>query len=239
MNKYRWLPDTPDHRDMLYTIGKGVRSILPDYISPLGTNNRVENQGTLGSCTGNAVTSMIEIKLGLDRELSRMFAYYNGRSRENTAYIDSGCQIRSVIKAATKLGICSETTWPYKVQSFNKYPSQEAYVDALKLVEQIKKAKLKYLRVLELDELLRCLATIGPVAFGFAVPASFESLPKNGLLKLPKKKEPSLGGHAVLAVGYDMKKETRLYFKSCIMKMKKQGEFSHTNVIERRNYDKR
>ena len=50
-----------------------------------------------------------------------------------------------------------------------------------------------------------CLAEGFPFVFGFTVYDSFESnaVDKTGKLNMPKKSEKIVGGHAVLAVGYD------------------------------------
>ena len=51
----------------------------------------------------------------------------------------------------------------------------------------------------------QCLAEGYPFVFGFSVYESFESpaVAKSGKLNLPKAGEKQLGGHAVMAVGYD------------------------------------
>ena len=50
-----------------------------------------------------------------------------------------------------------------------------------------------------------CLASGLPFVFGFTVYESFYSRDTavNGMMKWPEKTERSLGGHAVMAVGYD------------------------------------
>jgi C1A family cysteine protease len=50
-----------------------------------------------------------------------------------------------------------------------------------------------------------CLAEGFPFVFGFSVYDGFESqqMAKTGVLDMPKKGEQMVGGHAVLAVGYD------------------------------------
>ena len=57
----------------------------------------------------------------------------------------------------------------------------------------------------ELSQLRGCLAAGFPFVFGFSVYEAFESdaVAKNGRVPMPKAKEKMLGGHAVLAVGYD------------------------------------
>ena len=56
-----------------------------------------------------------------------------------------------------------------------------------------------------LDQLKGCLAAGYPIVFGFSVYESFETqaVAKTGKVPMPKSKEKQLGGHAVLAVGYD------------------------------------
>ena len=50
-----------------------------------------------------------------------------------------------------------------------------------------------------------CLAGGFPFVFGFTVYESFESkaVAKSGVLNLPKRKEKVVGGHAVMAAGYN------------------------------------
>ncbi len=62
-----------------------------------------------------------------------------------------------------------------------------------------------YHRIITLDEMRTCLAEGFPFVFGFTVYESFESqaVAKTGTVNMPQKGEKSLGGHAVLAVGYD------------------------------------
>ena len=56
-----------------------------------------------------------------------------------------------------------------------------------------------------LSQFKGCLADGYPFVFGFTVYETFESaeVGRTGVLKMPKPKEGVVGGHAVLAVGYD------------------------------------
>ncbi len=60
-------------------------------------------------------------------------------------------------------------------------------------------------RILTLDEMRTCLAEGFPFVFGFMVYESFQTqkVDQTGTVPMPKPKEQALGGHAVLAVGYD------------------------------------
>jgi C1A family cysteine protease len=184
-----------------------VRGLVP-VVDRIGLLNPIENQGDLGSCTGNASTSMLEIKLGYTLPLSRLMAYYNGRVIDGTTKSDDGAQIRSVIKGLMQNGVADEIVWPYNVKRFAAKPSPKAVAQAIsKTHADVKKAKFGYCRVNTLDELLNSIEKGNTVTFGFMVPESINKLPKSGLLSLPKNAEVSLGGHAVLAVGYDRTKK--------------------------------
>lgn len=202
VRRYTWCPDVPDHRDIIFKL---KASTLPDKVDIIGKDNPIEDQGNLGSCTGNSSTSMLEIKLGT-QGLSRLFAYYSGRLIEGTVNQDSGCQIRDVIKGLMQYGVAQETVWPYTISKFKTKPSTKAYTDAQQIIAQITAAGLQYQRVTCLEDLLHSLSLGNPVTFGFSVPQSFENLPKSGVLAMPKKKEAMIGGHAVVAVGYDSTK---------------------------------
>ena len=57
--------------------------------------------------------------------------------------------------------------------------------------------------------MLNCLAEGFPFVFGFTVYESFESIKvaQTGQVPMPKKSERALGGHAVMAAGYDQKQK--------------------------------
>ena len=195
--KYAWIPDLPDHRDMLFTASGLVR---PLFIDRLGMSNPVEDQGHLGSCTGQATTSLVEITLGTP-PLSRLMAYYLGRVIESTVKQDAGCAIRDVIKGISKQGIAEESTWPYDIAKFKRKPLKAAFTEAAKLVPKI----ARYERIQVLEYLKQALAEGKPVVFGFSVPAFFQeaSIASTGWCPVPVSTDKIIGGHAVLAVGYD------------------------------------
>ncbi len=160
----------------------------------------------LGSCTGNAIAGAVEFDLlkqqKEDFTPSRLFIYYNEREMEGSIDEDAGAMIRDGIKSVAKLGVCSETEWPYDVNKFTEKPSEQCYNDALKTRAQ------SYSRVSRsLNQMKGCLSSGYPFIFGFSVYESFESddVTKTGIVPMPgpASKDSFLGGHAVLAVGYD------------------------------------
>ncbi len=61
-----------------------------------------------------------------------------------------------------------------------------------------------------LNEVKLALSKGIPVVFGFNEPLSFFNTPKSGIMAMPKTDEPRLGGHAVIAVGFDDEKKALL-----------------------------
>lgn len=204
MQKYSWKPDIPDGRDFYFKASAKPKA-LPKFVPRIGMGNQIEDQGQLGSCTGNSSTSALEIVLKADVQYSRLMAYYNARVIDGTVNQDAGAYIRSAIKGLVKTGVSTEPTWPYKVKKFKTKPSAAAFKEAKELITGV---KLKYARVESLQALKEALSKGIPVVFGFAVPESFENLSGSYVLKLPKAKEAFLGGHAVVAVGYDDRPKT-------------------------------
>jgi C1A family cysteine protease len=200
---YGWLPDRPDQRDRLYAAIAAPPKKLPPSVDLRAQCSPVENQGDLGSCTANALVGNLEFlekKSGKPAtDLSRLFIYYNERAMEGTINEDSGAMIRDGVKSLVKLGVCSEKKWPYNVAKFTAKPPAACFKEALN--HQV----ISYHRILTLQDMRNCLAEGYPFVFGFTVYTAFESqaVAKSGKLDLPKPSEKALGGHAVMAVGYD------------------------------------
>jgi len=202
-NRFGWIPDIPDQRDYLLKTILRVPAKLPRKMDLRPLCSKVEDQGQLGSCTANALAGALEFLEIKDKvyfkDFSRLFIYYNERAMEHTINSDSGAMLRDGIKTLAKQGVCSEGKWPYVISKFKVKPTASCYKEALD--HQI----TSYHRILTLDEMRACLAAGFPFVFGFMVYESFESqaVARTGVVNMPKKNEQALGGHAVLAVGYD------------------------------------
>jgi len=201
---YGWAPDLPDHRDFAYAAPAALLPKLPKKVDLREQCPPIYDQGQLGSCTANAIAGAFQF--GLTKQNahsftpSRLFIYYNERVMEHTVPIDSGAQIRDGIKSVDKQGACPEKKWPYVISKFTKKPSVLCYEQGLKY------QLLSYQRVpTDINYLLGCLAEGYPFVFGFSVYESFESaeVAKTGVVPMPTINEQMVGGHAVLAVGYD------------------------------------
>jgi C1A family cysteine protease len=200
--KYGWIRDAPDARDFLF---KNIQKIvaIPAKVDLRPGCSPVEDQGRLGSCTANALAGALEFLELKDKmklvNLSRLFIYFNERVIEGNVDSDSGAQLRDGIKVLAKLGVCPESEWKYVISKFKLKPPQPVFADALR--HKI----LSYYRIQTLDEMKNCLANDHPFVFGFVVFESFESsdVAHTGNVGMPKEGEKILGGHAVVAVGYD------------------------------------
>ncbi|MBU0634282.1 MAG: C1 family peptidase, partial [Candidatus Omnitrophica bacterium] len=78
------------------------------------------------------------------------------------------------------------------------------------------------------SEMLICLAQGYPFVFGFTVYESFEAkkVSRTGIVNMPKRTERAIGGHAVLAVGYDQNEKRILVRNSWGNKWGQNGYFT-------------
>jgi len=201
--KYHWARDKPDHRDHLFT---AVPTVAPASIDLRTYASPIEDQGQLGSCTGNAIAGAIELidkKAGKQLDVSRLFIYYEERVLEGSVNYDAGAYIRDGIKVCYTKGAPLETLWPYNVRKWASKPTTAAYTDALK------RKVTGYQRCVNFAAVKNALALGNPVVIGFDVYESFEQgawqlANGSGLMPYPNvNSEQLLGGHAVLIVGYN------------------------------------
>lgn len=231
--RYGWLPDLPDSRDLAYkTVLPKVKLPekvdLSPFCSPVEDQGRL-GSCTANACAGNL--ELLECKginpvpqaspaiSWIDRfkamfgvppkanpllanqykDVSRLFIYYNARKLIGTENQDSGAFIRDCMKTLAREGHCLEVLWPYNTDRFTERPSFRAYQDASKHTIMV------YMRLLSLNEILTCLADGYPVIVGITIYESFESdnVKNTGIVDMPKPGERTLGGHAVMIVGYD------------------------------------
>ena len=202
---YGWVRDLPDDRDFVY----GAPLVrfpqgLPRSVDLRSECPPVYDQGQLGSCTGNGIAGAIEFDQRKQRTKeftpSRLFIYYNEKVIEGTVSQDAGAQIRDGIKSVAKVGAPPESDWPYNIAKFAVRPPPKAYRDSKQDLVSA------YSRVVQdVTQMRGCLAEGYPFVFGFTVYQSFESetVARTGLVPMPGTGEAVLGGHCVVAVGYD------------------------------------
>ena len=200
-SRYHWIKDKPDPRDHIFQ-AVPLKAIPPSidlrqWCSP------IEDQGYLGSCTGNAIAGQIELidrKNNKNLDVSRLFIYYQERVYENTVRWDAGAYIRDGLKAVNQVGAPLETLWPYIESKFAVKPTTAAYTDAAR------RKVTGYAKCTNFTSVKNALAAGNPVTVGFYVYESFEwaQNTNTGVMPYPNTaREAFLGGHAVCLVGYD------------------------------------
>lgn len=202
-----WRPDIADIRDFTFSIEgpEKVRYPVPDITDLRMFCLPVRDQGNLGSCTAQSVGGLCEHLLHgkqIDYPTAPLFLYYCTRSLEHTIESDSGATLRTTMKAVRSFGISSEGEWPYVIEKFRDKPKTKAYEEAKR------HQSIYYQRVNQtIFDMQYLLAQGYPFVFGFSVYESFADIEDHkNIAQLPKNSETLLGGHAVMAVGYNVPK---------------------------------
>jgi len=219
-----WLPDYPDFRDYtieheiikpgLQKIGlepeKAEKLTLPSHVDLRAWCSPIENQGNLGSCTAHAGVGLLEYferrAFGKHIDASRLFLYKTTRNLLHWTG-DTGAFIRTTMGAMVLFGVPPEEYWPYTTAKpdFDKEPPAFCYAFAQNY------QAVRYLRLdppgitpsTLLSRIKLFLAYKWPSMFGFTVYRSIHQAYTTGKIPYPCRGERILGGHAVVAVGYD------------------------------------
>ncbi len=239
MAKLGWLPDYPDFRDftpdvdvvsqklqlsgethsikeMLTDVGVGkpVKTGLATKVDLRSWCSAVEDQGALGSCTANAGVGILEYferrAFGSYTNASRLFLYKATRNLLGWTG-DTGAYLRSTMGALVLFGVPPENYWPYDIAKFDEEPTSFLYAFA-KNFQTISYYRLDPPGTAPATLLTRIktyLAAGLPQMFGFTVYSSYSQANKTGAIPFPVTKESVVGGHAVVAVGYDDKKKIK------------------------------
>jgi C1A family cysteine protease len=216
-----WRRDLPDFRDYTPTADK-IKEILdqsepmkraddkmPKFADLREWCSPIEDQDWVRSCTACAGMGVIEYfqrrAFGKHIDGSRMFLYKVTRNLIGDKG-DSGAFLRDTMKAMVLFGVPPEEYWPYIPEKFEDEPPAFCYAFA---------QNYKAMRFFRLDppgaetkDILantkKFVASHLPVMFGFS---TFSSMPKRydgrSDIPVPTKGEKMLGGHAVVAVGFD------------------------------------
>lgn len=171
----------------------------------------IEDQGQLGSCTAHAGVGLYEYferrAFGKYIDGSRLFLYKVTRNILGWQG-DDGAYLRTTMGAMAMFGIVPEKYWPYAESKFNDEPSAFLYSYA-----QSFQALLYYRLDVQgvtndhlLEKIKQSLRMGLPLIFGFTCYTSLDTA-DDGNIPFPDSKEEVEGGHAVMAVGFDDKKE--------------------------------
>ena len=228
-----WLPDYPDFRDhtmeldyvptqlktlgqrdsvktMLSKIGvtKAAKVAIPASVDLRPWFSPIENQGSLGSCTANAGVGLVEYferrSYGKYIDASRLFLYKASRNMLHWTG-DTGAFLRTTMGALVLFGVPPEEYWPYVIADFDKEPSAFCFAFAQSF-QAITYYRLDPPGVTKPDLLNRIKTNLAaglPSMFGFTVYNSYTQASTTGKIPYPTAGDRVIGGHAVVAAGYD------------------------------------
>ena len=228
-----WLPDYPDYRDytvekdqvaprlirlgqkesvkaMLTKVGiaEPAKLSIPPSVDLRAWCAPIENQGALGSCTANAGVGLMEYyerrAFGRHIDASRLFLYKATRNLLHWTG-DRGAFLRSTMAAMVLFGVPPEEYWPYVIADFDKEPSSFCYAFAqdYQAIQYFRLDPPATPKDLLLKRTKSFLAAGLPSMFGFTVFSSIGQARDDGKIPYPCQGERILGGHAVVAVGFN------------------------------------
>ncbi|MDB5097706.1 MAG: peptidase [Cyanobacteria bacterium RYN_339] len=191
-------------RGQRHTTHFATRGPLPATVDNRQYCSPVADQGNLGSCTafsmGKGLREYIANKNGEKAApVSALWLYYYERAHMGAQYIkeDSGAMMADGEYVLTHDGDADQSTWAYSIAKFAVKPPKAA--DATAAAHKLQASQ----DLTNFDDVKAALAAGQPVAFGFTVYESFQNIGDDGVMPMPASGEGVLGGHAVLAVGYD------------------------------------
>jgi C1A family cysteine protease len=207
--RYGYHPDLPDHRDFGVANLNFQRATVPkaDNLALMGV---VLDQGNEGSCTAHAAAADREYLhwkefarrretavIPADGLFSPSFIYYKEREADGTlAQGDCGSFGRTSCQVLNQFGCAFRSDMPYVAGDFSTAPTDTQLAAAKKW------ATGQYHRLATVDDMKSCIASGYNFRIGFTVYESFESIGSDGIWT-PSTTENVLGGHEVLAIGYD------------------------------------
>jgi C1A family cysteine protease len=209
VRRYGWRPSLPDQRDLYLRFSPHQYDKLTqiDHVDLSDGMPPCYDQGDLGSCVAHAVAGGLQFDEIKQKKVdqttpSRLFIYWNARYLDPYASTDedSGSTITMGLKAVRVYGFANETLWPYDVPKFRIEAPKNVYTSA------VQGRISNYARVNQTTQDIQLtLANGNAVLFGFSIYQSFQSqaVADSGIVPMPRHHERLLGGHAVVAVGYD------------------------------------
>lgn len=225
--RYHLARDRRDSRDFLYSLEPHhLRKPLPSRVDLRSHCPRIQDQGSLGTCTAHAVAGAYGYEQRVQKlrviNPSRLFINYNELALTNqTKKRKPTVRLRDALKAVAKKGVCPESVWKYRDNPslLLKQPPKKAFDAASKRrVFEYHRIPIESMKPeVFLKHLKRCLADRCPVVFGFELYESFKTdkVKKTGIVPIPDRKHDKFDtGHAVMAVGYDDRRKAVLFRNS-------------------------
>jgi C1A family cysteine protease len=233
-----WLTDYPDFRDntieekgvnpglkalgqrpintLLSEVGvtKAPSTAIPDKHDVKQWCPPIENQLSIGSCTASTVAGLVEYferrAFAKHQFASRLFLYKVTRNLLGWTG-DTGAYLRTTMAALALFGLPPTEYWPYNIADFDVEPTAfcYAFTQDYQAITYYRLDMLTTKRSDLLDRIKLYLWAGLPSMFGFTVYSSISQARSTGAIPYPALGEKRVGGHSVVAVGYDDKKKIK------------------------------
>lgn len=233
-----WLRDLPDYRDYDYStdnltdkkkefgqesikkmisklgVARAPKAAIPSSADLRANCSPIEDQLNLGSCTAQAGVGLLEYferkASNTHVDASRRFLYKVTRNLLGWAG-DTGAYPRTTMAAMVLLGAPPEKYWPYSVPDFDEEPTAFVYslADNYEAVSYYRLDPIGVDPNALLARIKLFLHANLPSMFGFRVYSSYTQAETTGNIPFPFSGDQPVGGHAVVAVGYDDSKKIK------------------------------
>ena len=236
MPELTYIQDKYDERDFKFrlpeVLGQGVlgqmvrkRLGFPRVVDYRSYMSPVKNQGGLGSCVGFAVTALKEFQENVEYineqnagseytrekpiyDLSEQWAYWNAKKIDPWGPSVEGTSIRYALKVLHKIGLPPEEAWEYTDSNID-IGKPESWSHLIARWNKIE----SYWRLNSVKHVLEAIRNVGPVVLGVGCFDEIFDPEPDGFVPYPKQSLSCLGGHAILACGYNYNTE-RVLFKN-------------------------
>lgn len=218
-----WRPDPPDFRDVTFEshevqgmlrISNSYKAVsVPNAVLPASIDlrkwcTRIRDLEALNASTAFSVIALMEYferrAFGRQANFSELFLY---RSTRDLLGIkdDLGADLRSTLRALSTFGTPSENLYPYRPALHAETPPPFCYgfADAFRTVRYFRLDDRKLSGAQVLLNVRKCLAARMPSVFGLSLYTSFPLRGEGVDVSMPEPGEQLVGGHSLLAVGYD------------------------------------
>jgi C1A family cysteine protease len=201
VKRYGWTPDLPDRRDRMYSAPMRALAALTPSVDLRPGCPLVVDQGELGSCTANAIAGALQFNQ-MKQKLADVFRR-RGCSSTTTSVMEHTQRGRRRDDSRQHQSRAKEGA-PHEPLAMRHCGVQGPEAEPGRACRTPRKHRaILYQRLTPtLEQLKGCLASGFPFVFGFPCKSFEPGRRQDGRTPI-RIEEKQLGGHAVLAVGYD------------------------------------
>ena len=202
--------NTPRMVDDGQSAGFMTMASLPERVDLRPQFGPVYNQGMTNACVGfSTVGGLGEFyarKRGWNMRFSPRYLWNLGRKLEGNVDQNVGMYLEDAIKVIDNLGMLPEAAYPFSSTN----PEEPAFASVLTqlpsnaMIEQAKKFRISqgWERVPSVHAMKKALSEGKPVVFAMMIFSNINN-GVNGVIPMPGPNDEPVGGHAIVAVGYD------------------------------------